>query len=77
MFYEEIRIKQGLLFPLPLGVLEGLRFVIVALPGLFSYPFFFLHSILLSKYSLQQQIPFNGNIFGNNFCRCNEDSLLI
>ena len=28
------------LFPLPLGVLEGLRFVIVALPGLFSYPLF-------------------------------------
>ena len=28
-------------FPLPLGVWEGLRFVIVALPGLFSYPFFF------------------------------------
>ena len=28
-------------FPLPLGVLEGLRFVIVALPGLFSYPFVF------------------------------------
>ena len=27
-------------FPLPLGVEEGLRFVIVALPGLFSYPFF-------------------------------------
>ena len=25
---------------LPLGVWEGLRFVIVALPGLFSYPFF-------------------------------------
>ena len=25
------------LFPLPLGVWEGLRFVIVALPGLFSY----------------------------------------
>ena len=24
-------------FPLPLGVWEGLRFVIVALPGLFSY----------------------------------------
>ena len=30
---------------LPLGVCEGLRFVIVALPGLFSYPFL---------YSLQQ-----------------------
>ena len=29
------------LFPLPLVVLEGLRFVIVALPGLFSYLFFF------------------------------------
>ena len=27
-------------FPLPLGVSEGLRFVIVALPGLFSYLFF-------------------------------------
>ena len=27
------------LFPLPLGVWEGLRFVTVALPGLFSYPF--------------------------------------
>ena len=29
------------LFSLPLGVWEGLRFVIVALPGLFSYLFFF------------------------------------
>ena len=28
-------------FPLPLGVWEGLRFVIVALPGLFSSVFFF------------------------------------
>ena len=28
-------------FPLPLGVWKGLRFVIVALPGLFSYHFFF------------------------------------
>ena len=27
------------LFPLPLGVLEGLRFVIVALPKLFAYLF--------------------------------------
>ena len=27
------------LFPLPLGVWEGLRFVIVAHPGLFSYLF--------------------------------------
>ena len=29
-------------FPLPLGVLEGLRFVIVALPGLFSCLFYIL-----------------------------------
>ena len=29
----------GFLFPLPLGVWEGLRFVTVALPGLFSYLF--------------------------------------
>ena len=28
-------------FPLPLGVWEGLQFVIVALPGLFSYLFFY------------------------------------
>ena len=32
------------LFPLPLGVWEGLRFVIVALPGLFSYLFFSSYS---------------------------------
>ena len=30
-------------FPLPLGVWEGLRFVIVALPGLFSYLFFSIY----------------------------------
>ena len=29
------------LFPLPLGAWEGLRFVIVALPGLFSDPSFY------------------------------------
>ena len=28
-------------FSLPLGVWEGLRFVIVALPGLFSYLFYY------------------------------------
>ena len=30
-------------FPLPLGVWEGLRFVIVAFPGLFSYLFLHKH----------------------------------
>ena len=37
----------------------------------------FLHIALLIKDSLQQQIQFNGNIFGNKCCRCNEGSLLI
>ena len=35
-------------FPLPLGIWEGLRFVIVALPGLFSYLFFLLDKNNLS-----------------------------
>ena len=33
-------------FPLPLGVWEWLRFVILALPGLFSYLFFTLLTVL-------------------------------
>ena len=28
-------------------------------------------------YSVQQQIHFNGNVFGNKHCRYNEDSLYI
>ena len=43
------------LFPLPFGVWEGLRFVIVALPGLFSYPLscsIFQWPILLSIFFL-------------------------
>ena len=36
-------------FPFPLGVWEGLRFVIVALPGLFSYPFFVLREFTSAK----------------------------
>ena len=35
-------------FPLPLGVWEGLRFVIVALPGLFFYFFCFCQSQICS-----------------------------
>ena len=35
-------------FPLPLGVWEGLRFVIVALPGLFSY-LFLLYALTLRR----------------------------
>ena len=37
-------------FPLPLGVCEGLRFVIVALPGLFSYLFFLHHTECLLEF---------------------------
>ena len=40
-------------FPLPFGVWEGLRFVIVALPGLFSY--LFSHTFQL--HVKQSQIP--------------------
>ena len=36
------------LFPLPLDVWEGLRFVTVAFPGLFSYPFFSYVEFVLS-----------------------------
>ena len=36
-----------------------------------------LHIILLIKNSLQQQIYFNGNIFGNKCCRGNEGSMYI
>ena len=48
-------------FPLPLGVWEGLRFVIVALPGLFSYLFLknhdFIHvnSTVAGKYNKHKQ----------------------
>ena len=37
------------LFPLPLGVWEGLRFVIVALPGLFSYFFLTIKQLKLDS----------------------------
>ena len=41
-------------FPLPLGVWEGLRFVIVALPGLFSY--LFLENKIFKCFSLYKCI---------------------
>ena len=44
-------------FPLPLGVWEGLRFVIVALPGLFSYPFFMKE--LQNDWNLSAAMDFN------------------
>ena len=37
------------LFPLPLGVWEGLRFVTVALPGLFSYFFLTIKQLKLDS----------------------------
>ena len=41
-------------FPLPLGVWEGLRFVIVALPGLFSYLFLICRVCIYLKLSNEQ-----------------------
>ena len=46
-------------FPLPLGVWEGLRLVIVALPGLFSYLFFFWIMIWVPLPQLQFNVPFH------------------
>ena len=46
-------------FPLPLYVWEGLQLVIVALPGLFSYFFFFILSgYKVSLYSLYRGVPY-------------------
>ena len=44
-------------FPLPLGVWEGLRFVIVALPGLFSYLFYIL--IKRKHYKVKHTLTIN------------------
>ena len=47
-------------FPLPLGVWEGLRFVIVALPGLFSYVFlrnFYITLLLINKRHYSRIVP--------------------
>ena len=41
-------------FPIPLGVWEGLRFVIVALPGLFSYLFY---ATIVSAYASTMTNP--------------------
>ena len=41
-------------FPLPLGVWEGLRFVIVALPGLFSY-LFFIQTAALPRHQEEEE----------------------
>ena len=44
-FYTFVRFC---LFPLPRVVLEGLRLVIVALPGLFYYPFWYFSETFFS-----------------------------
>ena len=46
-------------FPFPLGVWEGLRFVIVALPGLFSF-LFFHHGL-----KVRMSLGYNPHV---NFC---------
>ena len=37
----------------------------------------FFYSILLIKDSLPNQVHFNGNIFGNKRCCCNEASIVL
>ena len=43
-------------FPLPLGVWQGMRFVIVALPGLFSYLFFQRYRLKSGLYRVNEKI---------------------
>ena len=56
-------------FPLPLGVWEGLRFVIVALPELYSYFFFCIPRLLcLCRVETLESLPvhsFNGVIISS------------
>ena len=53
------------LFPLPLGVWEGLRFLIVALPGLSSY--FFFHVFWL-RIAIELFVLFHHTVL---YCMCN------
>ena len=46
------------LFPLPLGVWEGLRYVIVGLPGLFSYLYFIYTKIQPYIFSIVELLVF-------------------
>ena len=50
-------------FPLPLGVWEWLRFVIVALPGLFSYLFSVINGISSELRSVTTELP-QGSVLG-------------
>ena len=52
------------LFPLPLGVLEGLRLVIVALPRLFSYPFSCLHIYFTGRLPKDSVCTFEDGLCG-------------
>ena len=55
-------------FPLPLGVLEGLRFVILALPGFFSYLFLSHANSTSFAKSLRSGLVTSAK-FGQNFER--------
>ena len=54
-------------FPLPFGVWEGLRFMIVALPGLFSYLFFLSPGFFDNFPHVQQFECFCGSDFQNTW----------
>ena len=49
-------------FSLPLGVREGLRFEIVAFPGLFSYPFFTISVIVYLHVCLREIFILDGSL---------------
>ena len=52
-------------FPLPLGVWEWLRFVIVAFPGLFSYPFISCLFVFFSQQAKESGSQMTIKIFGD------------
>ena len=56
-------------FPLPLGVWKGLRFVIVALPGLFSYLFFQSKSGEIARYFVFCSLAFSVSTAGFVFTK--------
>ena len=52
-------------FPLPLGVWEGLRFAIVALPGLFSYLFLISRSLVPFILLGRENSPLSSSRYNN------------
>ena len=56
--------------PLPLGVWEGLRFVIEALPGLFSYLFFFFFFFFLHRRQRKKELHYEQTMTNRIYDGC-------